>query len=104
MNKINSTQQVLQAWKKASQLERPPEPPQLAFYLPATPPMGLIRALDRGWWRCQRRWLFRRHILPLVAYGKHLEQALGYRGEDILWASKLPLKVDAIQALEARRA
>lgn len=31
MNEINPIEQALQAWEKASQLELPPEPPELMF-------------------------------------------------------------------------
>ena len=103
MNQINPTEQALQAWVKANQLELPPEPPELLFYMPATPPRKFLRALDRGWWLCKRRWLFRRHIVPLLAFGKEVERAIGLRREDILWANQLPLTVDVIQALKARK-
>ncbi|NYS61283.1 hypothetical protein [Vreelandella salicampi] len=99
----NPTQHAHHAWKKASQLAPPPKPPQLHFYMPAMPSMRLIRALDMGWWRYRRRWLFRRHILPLLAYDDHVLLDIGHCREDILWANQLPLKVDAIHALEARQ-
>ncbi|MCL5426565.1 MAG: hypothetical protein M1154_13255, partial [Gammaproteobacteria bacterium] len=54
-------------------------------------------------WRYRRRRLFRRHILPLLAYDDQVLQDIGHRREDILWASQLPLNVDAIQAIEARQ-
>ncbi|MBT2772626.1 hypothetical protein J7J47_10325 [Halomonas sp. ISL-60] len=97
------TQQAQHAWEKASQLAPPPKPPQLHFYMPAMPSMRLIRALDMGWWHYRRRWLFRRHIVPLLDYDDHVLCDIGHCREDILWASQLPLKVDAIQALEARQ-
>ncbi|MGP9764169.1 hypothetical protein ACT3UM_00410 [Halomonas sp. AOP13-D3-9] len=97
------TQHAHDAWEKASQLAPPPKPPKLHFYMPAMPSMRLIRALDMRLWRYRRRRLFRRHILPLLAYDDQLLQDLGHCREDILWANQLPLKVDAIQALEARK-
>lgn len=96
------TQHAQYAWEQASQLAPPPKPPQLHFYMPAMPSMRLIRALDMGWWRYRRRRLFRCHILPLLAYDDHVLRDIGYRREDILWANQLPLKIDAIQALEAQ--
>jgi hypothetical protein len=39
--------------------------------------------------------------VPLVAHGKSLERVIGHEREDILWASRLPLKVDAVEALNA---
>lgn len=90
------------AWEKASQLAPPPKPPRLHFYLPAMPSMRLIHALDMGWWHYRRRRLFRRHILPLLAYDDQLLRDIGHCCDDIRWASQLPLKVDAIQALKER--
>tara|TARA_R110002020_G_scaffold77472_3_gene195583 strand:- start:141 stop:476 length:336 start_codon:yes stop_codon:yes gene_type:complete len=97
------TQHAHTAWEKASQLAPPPKPPQLQFYMPAMPSMRLIRTLDMGMWHCRRRWLFRRHIVPLLAYDDHVLRDIGHSREDIIWASQLPLKVDAIHALEARQ-
>lgn len=95
------TQHAHKAWEKASRLAPPPKPPQLQFYVPAMPSMRLIRAFDMGLWHCRRRWLFRRHIVPLLAYDDHVLRDIGYRREDILWANQLPLKEDAIQALKS---
>ena len=91
------------AWEKARQLAPPPKPPQLHFYMPAMPSMRLIRALDMAWWHCRRRWLFRRHIVPLLTHDDQLLRDIGHSREDILWANQLPLKVDAIHALETRQ-
>jgi len=41
--------------------------------------------------------------VPLLAYNDHVLRDFGYSHEDIRWASQLPLKVDAIHALEARQ-
>ncbi|WP_447044628.1 hypothetical protein [Vreelandella sp. H-I2] len=94
------TQHAHKAWEKASRLVPPPKPPQLHFYMPAMPSMRVIHALDMCWWRYRRRRLFRRHILPLLAYDGQVLRDIGYRREDILWANQLPLKEDAIQALK----
>ncbi|AQU83902.1 MULTISPECIES: hypothetical protein [unclassified Halomonas] len=100
----NPNQHAQHAWEKASQLAPPPKPPQLQFYMPAMPSMRLIRILDMAWWHYQRRRLFRCHILPLLAYDDQVLREIGHCREDILWANKLPLKVDAIHALEAQQA
>lgn len=94
------------AWEKASRLAPPSKPTNLHFCMPAMPAMPsmrLIRALDMGWWHFQRRRLFRRHILPLLAYDDHVLLDIGHCREDILWANRLPLKVDALHALETRQ-
>lgn len=96
-------QHAQHAWEKASRLAPPPKPPQLPFYMPAMPSMRLIRVIDMAWWRCRRRWLFRRHIVPLLKYDDQILRDIGHRREDILWANQLPLKVDALQALKARQ-
>jgi uncharacterized protein YjiS (DUF1127 family) len=103
MNDVSPAQHAKHACKKASQLVPPPKPPQLQFYMPAMPSMRLIRVLDMRWWRYRRRWLFRRHILPLLSYDDHVLRDIGHSREDILWASQLPPKVDALHALEARQ-
>ncbi len=100
MNEMTLPQHFRQAWTKASGLAPPPKPRQRGFYMPAMPSIELIRALDMGWWRCRRRLLFRRHMLPLLGYGEQMVRETGYSRDDILWASRLPLKVDAIHALE----
>ncbi len=80
---------------------REPEPD---FYMPAMPPLGLIRAFER-WWRAYRlRRQFRRRYLSLLAHDDHMLEDMGHHREDILWASKLPLKVDADQTLARCRA
>lgn len=99
----NPTQHAHNAWEKASQLAPPPKPPQLQLYMPAMPSMGLIRAFDMRWWHFRRRWLFRRHVLPLLACDDQVLRDIGHCRKDILWANQLPLKEDAIHALEARQ-
>lgn len=81
----------------------PPAPPaRLELYMPATPPLGLIHLLELWWWRYRRRRQFRKHHLPLLAYNDSELKDKGYRRSDILWASGLPLKVDALKALQER--
>ncbi|WP_249977017.1 hypothetical protein [Vreelandella olivaria] len=103
MNDEKHTQHVRRAWEKASRLAPPPAPPRLEFYMPAMPPLGLIHTLEMRWWRYRRRRLFRRHILPLLAYDDQLLNDMGHSRKDILWANQLPYNVDAIHTLEALR-
>lgn len=84
--------------------EEPAPPAKLDFFMPATPPLGLIYALELWWWRYRRRRQFRQRFLPLLAYDDHILEDMGHRRDDILWASRLPLKEDAFKALTERRA
>ncbi|QTF94355.1 MAG: hypothetical protein J5F18_05390 [Halomonas sp. BM-2019] len=68
------------------------------------PPLGLIHALEHWWWAYRRRRRFRRSVLTLLEYDDAILGDLGYRRDDLLWALRLPLKMDAQGALEARRA
>jgi uncharacterized protein YjiS (DUF1127 family) len=102
MNHDNPTRHARYAWRQASQLTPPPKPPRLEFYMPAMPPLSLIHQFEMRWWRYRRRQLFRRHVVPLLAYDDHVLQDIGHRREDIHWANQLPLSVDAVQALEER--
>ncbi|MCP1317942.1 hypothetical protein [Vreelandella lionensis] len=103
MKDNNPTRHALHAWNRASQLPPPPKPPKLEFYMPAMPSLTLIHRLEMRWWRYRRRQLFRRHVLPLLAYDDNVLRDIGHCREDILWASQLPLQEDAIQVLEARQ-
>ncbi|WP_104202890.1 hypothetical protein [Billgrantia saliphila] len=78
--------------------------PEPDFYMPAMPPLGLIRAIERWWQTYRFRRQFRRRFLHLLAYDDHMLEDMGHCRDDILWASRLPLKEDAEQALEQRRA
>ena len=102
MKEQNPTRHAQYAWRQASQLTPPPKPPKLEFYMPAMPSLTLIHRLEMRWWSYRRRQLFRRHVLPLLAYDDQILRDIGYCREDILWASQLPMKEDAIQVLEAR--
>lgn len=48
-------------------LPRPRTSPQPEFFMPAMPPLGLITALENRWYVWQRRRIFRRYMLPLLA-------------------------------------
>jgi hypothetical protein len=71
--------------------------------MPAMPPLGLIQAVERWVARYRQRRQFRRRFLPLLAQGDRILEDMGYCREDILWALRLPLRVDARQALQERR-
>lgn len=83
--------------------KRPAPPPQPDFYMPAMPPLGLIHALETKWQDYLRRRRFRQRFLPLLAHDDHMLEDMGHCREDILWASHLPLKEDATEALMQRR-
>lgn len=83
--------------------DKPTPPPRPDFYMPAMPPLGLIYAIELWWWTYRRRRQFRRRFLPLLAHDDHILEDMGHHRSDILWASRLPLKVDALQALEEHR-
>ena len=74
---------------------RPPEPP---FPMPAMPPLGLIHALETR----LRAWLKRRRLRHLLDYDDRRLKDLGFHREDLLWALRLPLNQDPIQALRRR--
>lgn len=79
-------------------------PPQPDFYMPAMPPLELIHAIETLLHRYLRRRRFRQRYLPLLAHDDHMLDDMNHRRNDILWASRLPLKKDAEQALAERRA
>ncbi|MGQ4878604.1 hypothetical protein ACOJCM_08530 [Billgrantia sp. LNSP4103-1] len=83
--------------------KRPDPPPQPDFYMPAMPPLRLIHALETKWQDYLRRRRFRQRFLPLLAYDDHMLEDMGHCRDDILWASRLPLREDAEQALMQRR-
>ncbi|MCC5883893.1 MAG: hypothetical protein JJU25_14825 [Halomonas sp.] len=78
-------------------------PPQPDFYMPAMPPLGLINAIETLLHRYLRRRRFRQRYLPLLAHDDHMLEDMNHRRDDIRWASSLPLKEDAEQALAQRR-
>jgi hypothetical protein len=84
--------------------KRPTPPPRPDIYMPAMPSLGLIHALETRWRHYLRRRQFRQRFLPLLAYDDHMLQDMGHCRDDILWASRLPLKEDADRALAQRRA
>ena len=89
--------------RPAIQPDAPKIPPQPEFNMPAMPPLKLLAVLD--FWR--HIYFRRRHFRKLFeALTQETDQTLndiGYCREDINWALSLPLKVDALKALEACR-
>ncbi len=71
--------------------------------MPAMPPLGLIHAIETLLNRYLQRRRFRQRYLPLLCHDDHMLDDMNHRRDDILWASHLPLKADAEQALEQRR-
>ncbi|TFH88551.1 hypothetical protein EQG41_01575 [Billgrantia azerbaijanica] len=84
--------------------DRPRPAPRLEFYLPAMPPLGLINAIEHRWAAYRRRRRFRQRFLPLLALDDRTLEDIGHRRDDLLWASRLPLRENAHEALIARRA
>lgn len=88
---------------KPTQAKPSAAPPEPDFYMPAMPPLGLIHAIETLLQRYLLRRRFRQRYLPLLAHDDHMLDDMNHRRDDILWASRLPLKEDAEQALAERR-
>jgi len=83
--------------------DAPAKPPELELYMPATPPLAFMATVE-FWVRIfRRRHHFRRLFLPLLKEDDEMLADIGFERTDIQWALKLPLKVDALKALEACR-
>lgn len=78
-------------------------PPQPSISMPAMPPLKLITFFEFWAEKALRRHHFKRLFLSLLQESDDLLDDIGYRREEILWALRLPLKVDALKALEAYR-
>ena len=78
-------------------------PPQPRISMPAMPPLKLIALLEFWAKVVLRRYHFKRLFLPLLQDSDDLLDDIGFRTEEILWALQLPLKVDALKALEICR-
>jgi uncharacterized protein YjiS (DUF1127 family) len=89
---------------KPTQAKHSTPPPKPDFYMPAMPPLGLLHAIETRLQRYLSRRRFRQRFLPLLAHDDHILDDMGHSRDDILWASRLPLKEDAGQALAQRRA
>ena len=73
------------------------------LYMPAMPPLGLIHTVERWVALYRRRRRFQRHVRPLLAQSDRILADMGCGRDDIVWALRLPLEVDAQQALHERR-
>ncbi|MFN3880446.1 MAG: hypothetical protein ACK4L8_03345 [Nitrincola lacisaponensis] len=79
---------------------QPSDKPALPdFYMPAMPPLGLINAIE-VWFKA---WNRRRKLLRLLDYDDHMLEDMGYTRDDLLWAARQPLKVDARLVLQQQR-
>lgn len=67
--------------------------------MPASWPSGLGRGVA-GWLRA---WQRRRHFLRLLDLDDHLLDDVGYSRDEVCWAARLPLRVNAAVALSRRR-
>ncbi len=85
------------------QPDSPVKPPELDLYMPATPPLAFMATLEFWVKICRRRYHFRRLFLPLLDEDDQILSDIGFERTDIQWALKLPLKMDALKALEACR-
>ncbi|AZT82468.1 hypothetical protein EHN06_02330 [Marinobacter sp. NP-4(2019)] len=79
--------------------DEPRQPPDLDFYMPATPPLALIAKLEFWVEIYRRRHHFRRLFEPLLKENDQILSDIGFERADIKWALKLPLKIDALKAL-----
>ncbi|MGM0570230.1 hypothetical protein [Marinobacter sp.] len=79
------------------------KPPTLDLYMPATPPLALLAKADFWLKIMWRRHHFRRLFVPLLEEEDLILSDIGLNRTDIEWALELPLRVDALKALEACR-
>lgn len=83
--------------------DSPVKPPELDLYMPATPPLAFMATLEFWIKVFRRRHHFRRLFVPLLDEDDRILSDIGFERTDIQWALKLPLKVNALKALEACR-
>lgn len=72
--------------------------PQL--YMPAMPPLGLIRWL----YRRVDAWRFRRKLIRLLDYDDHMLEDMGHTRAELMMAIRLPLGANARKALRGWKA
>lgn len=68
-----------------------------------TPPFLAVALLEFWIKIFRRRHHFRRLFVPLLEENDRTLSDIGFERKDIQWALKLPLKVDALKALEVCR-
>lgn len=78
-------------------------PPQPRILMPAMPPLKLIALLEFWAKMALRRYHFKRLFLPLLQESDEFLDDIGFRKQEVFWAIQLPLKVDALKALEVCR-
>lgn len=78
-------------------------PPKPSISMPAMPPLRLIALLEFWAKMALRRHHFKKLFVPLLDESEDLLEDIGFRKEEILWALGLPLRVDALKALEVCR-
>lgn len=83
--------------------DSPVKPPELELYMPATPPLAFMATVEFWIKVIRRRHHFRRLFLPLLKEEDQILTDIGFERTDIQWALALPLRVDALKALEACR-
>lgn len=81
----------------------PKFPPKLDLYMPATPPIRTLALLEFWVYVLSRRHHFKKLFKPLLQQPDEMLEDIGFSREEINWALQLPLKIDALKALEACR-
>jgi len=78
-------------------------PAQPNILMPTMPPLKL-RTLFELWTKMVlHRRHFKKLFVPLLQESDDFLDDIGYRKEEVLWALRLPMKIDASKALEACR-
>ncbi|MEX0606321.1 MAG: hypothetical protein WD623_17090 [Marinobacter sp.] len=83
--------------------DAPKLPPQPELLMPAMPPLKLLAVLEFWLHIYFRRRHFKKLFEALTQETDHTLSDIGYCRTDINWALNLPLKIDALKALEACR-
>lgn len=72
-----------------------PKNPYPDILMPTMPPLGLITAIENR----LRNWRHRRLLMRLLEYEDFLLADIGHQREDLVRASRLPLRENAIEKL-----
>lgn len=81
----------------------PVKPTELDLYMPATPPLACLALVEFWLKNFRRRHHFRRLFMPLLEERDLILSDIALNRTDIEWALGLPLKIDALRALEVCR-